>query len=57
MNFLNYMPRSVNRQQSAPLVPKPEHTSSSGVGVGEKDPFGFSRDFSFEDLNMVDPFT
>eukprot|EP00571_Detonula_confervacea_P011665 CAMPEP_0172312646 /NCGR_PEP_ID=MMETSP1058-20130122/18233_1 /TAXON_ID=83371 /ORGANISM="Detonula confervacea, Strain CCMP 353" /LENGTH=406 /DNA_ID=CAMNT_0013026169 /DNA_START=98 /DNA_END=1318 /DNA_ORIENTATION=+ len=50
----NDMPTTVKTHDTPP--PHPQHTGSSG-GVDMKDPFSFSGGFSFDDLNMADPFT
>lgn len=57
--FMNFSaPTYMPLKQSKPLAePQPDRTGS-GASREEKDPFGFSRDFSFDDLNnMMDPFT
>mmetsp|Transcript_19986 Transcript_19986/g.36703 ORF Transcript_19986/g.36703 Transcript_19986/m.36703 type:complete len:170 (-) Transcript_19986:267-776(-) len=37
-------------------LPQPQHIGSS-ADDGSKDPFNLSREFSFGDLKMIDPFT
>jgi len=45
---------TMNRKES----PQPEHIISTGsVDDSSKEPFSMSREFSFGDLKMIDPFT